>query len=259
MRFKANFHKNPKAFKDNFSTQSEAYATNRPLYPDKLFRYLSGECREHKLAWDAGTGNGQAAQNLALHFEKVYATDASSSQIINAVPQLNITYAIANEQAPVLKSRSVDLITAAQALHWFDLDVFYSEAERVLKKYGVLACWSYKLFRINQDVDREIDCLYKDILGNYWDPERRLVDTAYRTLSFPFREFRAPCFEMKASWDFENMLGLLSSWSAVSHYKKREGHDPISEILERLNKAWGDPQEMKEVRWDLSIRVGSIR
>ena len=209
MRLKAKFYKNPKAFKDNFSTQSKAYAAYRPLYPETLFRYLAGECREHKLAWDAGTGNGQSAQKLALYFDQVYATDASSTQILNAFPLKNISYAVANEQAPALRRRSVNLITVAQALHWFDTEVFYAEAERVLKRYGLLACWSYKLFRINPAVDREIDCLYKDILGNYWDSELRLFDTGYRTLSFPFREFRAPKIELMSTWDFENRTNTL--------------------------------------------------
>ncbi len=259
MRFKAKFHKNPKAFKDNFSTQTTIYASHRPQYPDVLFRYLAGECRERKLAWDAGTGNGQAARKLALHYDQVYATDASTAQVFNAVPQSNITYAVANEQAPALKLRTVNLITVAQALHWFDIDVFYAEVERVLKKYGVLACWSYKLFRINSEVDREIDWLYTDILGSYWDPERRLVDTGYRTLSFPFREFRAPCIELKAVWDFENMIGFISSWSAVANYKKREGLDPILENMDRLKAVWGDPDDRKNVMWPFSIRAGRIR
>ena len=154
MRFKAKFHKNPKSFKDNFSSQSAHYAAYRPGYPEKLFRFLAGECRQCKLAWDAGTGNGQVAQKLALHFEEVYATDASSTQIFNAVPKPNITYAVSNEQAPTLKRRSVNLITVAQALHWFDTEVFYAEAERVLKKHGLIACWSYKLLQINSEIDQ---------------------------------------------------------------------------------------------------------
>ena len=124
MILKAKFHKNPKYFKDNFSSQSDNYATYRPCYPEIMFRFLAGECRGSKLAWDAGTGNGQAAHKLALHFEEIYATDASSNQIFNAVTKPNITYAVSNEQAPALKKRSVNLITVAQALHWFDTGVF---------------------------------------------------------------------------------------------------------------------------------------
>ena len=123
----------------------------------------------------------------------------------------------------------------------------------------MLACWSYILFRINLELDRIIDWLYADILGSYWDPELRLVDTGYRTLSFPFREFRAPRFEMKVAWNFENMIGFMSSWSAVANYKKREGHDPILENKDRLKTVWGDPDEMKNVMWPFSVRAGRIR
>ena len=122
----------------------------------------------------------------------------------------------------------------------------------------MIACWSYKLFRINPKVDLEIKQLYTDILGSFWDPECRLVDTGYRTLSFPFRELRIPHFEMKSNWNFDNMLGFLSSWSAVAHYKNRKGYDPIVENTERLKAVWGEPQEIKEVSWPLSIRVGHI-
>ncbi len=258
MRFKAKFHKNPKSFKDNFSFQSANYVAYRPSYPENLFRFLAGECRDSKLAWDAGTGNGQVANKLSLYFEDVYATDASSTQIFNAVTKLNITYAVSNEQAPALKRRSVDLITVAQALHWFDTKVFYAEAERVLKKHGLIACWSYKLFRINSEIDLEIDKFYSDTLGRYWDPERRLVETCYRTLSFPFREIRPPRFEMKANWNFDSMIGFLGSWSAVANFKKREGYDPVTEIIERLRALWGNHDQTKEVRWELSLRAGRV-
>jgi len=258
MRFKAKFHKNPKSFKDNFSSQSANYAAYRPGYPENLFRFLTGECRECKLAWDVGTGNGQAANKLALYFEDVYATDASSAQIFNAITKSNITYAVSNEQAPALKQRTVNLITVAQALHWFDTEVFYAEAERVLKKHGLIACWSYKLFRINSEINREIDRFYSDTLEKYWDPERRLVETCYRTLSFPFREMRCPRFEMKATWNFNSMVGILGSWSAVANFKKREGYDPVAEITERLKTVWGNPDQTREVCWVLSMRVGRV-
>ena len=258
MRFKAKFHKNPKSFKDNFTSQSANYLAFRPGYPENLFRFLAGECHQCKLAWDAATGNGQAAQKLAMHFEEVYATDASSTQIYNAIPKQNIIYAVSNEQAPALKRRSVNLITVAQALHWFDIEVFYAEAERVLKKHGLIACWSYKLFRINSEIDREIDSFYSDTLGKYWDPERRLVETGYRSLSFPFREMKTPRFEMKAIWNFESMIGILGSWSAVANFKKREGSDPVSENTDRLKAVWGNTDKTREVSWALSMRVGRV-
>ena len=259
MRFRTKFHKNPKAVKDYFSSQSLQYSIYRPKYPKRLFNYLLGECRERELAWDVGTGNGQVAQSLSLYFEKVYATDASSSQIVNAIPKSNINYAIANEQVPALKRRSVNLITVAQALHWFDLEVFYSEADRVLKRYGLIACWSYDKFSIDVKIDREINWLYYEILKGFWAPERRFVETGYRSLSFPFRELRAPKFFIKSIWNFEKMLGYLNSWSSVVNFIQREGYDPVEVNKDRLKYSWGDLKKNKEVKWPISIRVGHLR
>ena len=258
MRFRAKFHKNPKAVKDYFSSQSLQYSIYRPKYPKRLFNYLLGECRERELAWDVGTGSGQVAQSLSLYFEKVYATDASSSQIVNAIPKSNINYAVANEQAPALKRRSVNLITVAQALHWFDMEVFYAEADRVLKRYGLIACWSYGRFTIDLKIDREIDRLYSELLKGFWAPEMRFVETGYRSLSFPFRELRAPKFVIKSVWNFEKMIGYLKSWSAVENFILRKGYNPIDENKERLKYSWGDIAINKEVEWQISIRVGHV-
>ena len=122
----------------------------------------------------------------------------------------------------------------------------------------MIACWSYNLFRINFKINREIDWFYSEFLKEFWPPERRIVESGYRTLSFPFRELRAPKFEIKNVWSFENMIGFLSTWSAVSIFKSREGYDPISTNLERLKLAWGDLEENKEVKWAISIRVGHV-
>ncbi len=162
MIFKARFHKNPKVIKDYFSIQSLQYSQYRPNYPEKLYRYLLSECRDRKLAWDAGTGNGQAAKKLSIYFEQVCATDISSSQILNSFSESNITYKVSNEQVPSLKKRSVDLITVAQSLHWFDTNIFYSEAKRLLKRYGLIACWCYSGFSIDEQLNREINWFYSD-------------------------------------------------------------------------------------------------
>ena len=114
------------------------------------------------------------------------------------------------------------------------------------------------MFRINSEIDQEIDRFYLDTLRKYWDPERRLVETGYRTLSFPFREMKYPRFEMKATWNFESMIGILGSWSAVANFKKREGYDPVSEITNRLRALWGNNDQAKEVCWELSMRLGRV-
>src|SRR5689334_7229839 len=105
-------------FKDHFSRRASLYATYRPHYPESLFQYLVGLTNDHDLALDCGTGNGQAAVELAKYFKRVVATDPSSAQIRNAEARDNIEYRVAQANEAVLPARSADLVTVAQALHW---------------------------------------------------------------------------------------------------------------------------------------------
>jgi len=73
-------------FIDKFSEAAEDYRRSRPTYPDSIFRALTAVAPGHDLAWDCGTGNGQAALGLARHFAAVNATDPSPQQIAQARP-----------------------------------------------------------------------------------------------------------------------------------------------------------------------------
>ena len=110
--------------KDLFSAQSKEYASSRPTYPRALFEFIVGLVDEKNLAWDCATGNGQAALVLTDYFKQVIASDISARQLENARQESNIKYQIFRAEDTPLKDNSVDLITIAQALHWFDLDRF---------------------------------------------------------------------------------------------------------------------------------------
>jgi ubiquinone/menaquinone biosynthesis C-methylase UbiE len=75
-------------------------------YPKILFEYLSSITKDHALAWDCACGNGQASIGLAEYYEQVIATDASSAQILHAVPHLKIQYRIAHAENSGLVSIS---------------------------------------------------------------------------------------------------------------------------------------------------------
>ncbi|HVP70561.1 MAG TPA: class I SAM-dependent methyltransferase, partial [Gemmatimonadaceae bacterium] len=107
-------------FHDHFSTRAADYAVYRPSYPPALIAYLAQLAPGRDLAWDAGTGNGQAAVMLAAHFSHVVATDASEEQIRRAQANAKVAYRVAREGDSGLEAKSVDVATAAQALHWFD-------------------------------------------------------------------------------------------------------------------------------------------
>jgi SAM-dependent methyltransferase len=241
------------SFKDHFSKQAAEYAKFRPRYPEELFRWLGSIAPARELAWDCATGSGQAAIELVEVFERVIATDASAKQIANAEQHPRVEYRVATAENSGLESSSVDLITVAQALHWFDLENFYSEVRRVLKPRGVIAATAYKLATVSPDVDAVVNRYYSEIVGLYWPAERVLVEK-FEELPFPFEEIEAPAFEMVAEWNVEQLLGYLRTWSATQQFIAAEKRDPLEEIEEELREAWGD--EVRRVVWPLTVKVG---
>lgn len=243
-------------FHDHFSIQAIDYAKYRPHYPTNLFKYLASLVPTHDVAWDCATGNGQAALGLSPYFKQIIATDASAQQISQATLCDNVTYCVALAEETHLADRSIDLITIAQALHWFHFDQFYAEVKRVLKKQGIIAAWTYPLLRIIPEIDQIVDKFYYETLATYWPPERCWVDTNYEQVPFPFQLVNTPVFSMQAAWHFEHLLGYLATWSAVQRYQTQHQENPIASIVEVLQQAWGNVAEEKNVSWQIILKVG---
>jgi len=245
-------------FEDHFSRQAREYARYRPQYPSELFDYLASVAPAHRLAWDCGTGNGQAAQGLVRHFGRVVATDASADQLSQAIPHERIDYRVARAEAVGLKTGSVDLVTVAAAVHWFDLPRFYAEVRRVVAAGGVLAVWTYHQFEIAPPIDRVLTHFYAQVLGGYWPHGFHHVAEHYRTLPFPFDELTPPEFEMRSAWNLDQLAGFLKSWSATQRYREERGDDPVGVVWPALSKAWGQPDQARPIRWPLYLRVGRV-
>jgi SAM-dependent methyltransferase len=247
-------------FKDLFSAQAADYARFRPGYPPELFAWLASVVPARACAVDVATGNGQAARALAPHFDQVIALDASASQLAQAPPCANVTYRVAAAEATGVAPASADLLTAAQAFHWFRREPFFAEAERVLRPGGVLAVWCYGLARIDPAVDAIVHHLYADLLGAYWEPERRLVEDGYRGIAFPFTPLAPPPFEVQLDWTLPDLLGYLRTWSALHAFVRQQGTDPLAPLEPAFAAAWGDdassPQrKTKAARWTLSLHA----
>jgi len=246
-------------FKDHFSSASDRYAAYRPDYPAALFAGLANLCAERELAWDCATGSGQAALGLAPHFRRVVATDASAEQIRHAEPLPAINYRVAPAEASGLADCSADLVTVAQAAHWFDLPRFYAEVSRVLKPGGVLALWGYGRMVLPGKMDAPFLRFYAETVGPYWPPERALIEDAYRSLDFPFAEIQPPPFAIEVEWTLPRLLDYLSTWSAVKCYQAAQGRDPLTALMAELQPVWGDPETAQKLQWPLFLRVGGVK
>src|SRR5688500_5647498 len=126
---------------DHFSSTSREYSFSRPVYPDLLYKFLNDITPNKNMVWDCATGNGQAAIGLCKYFKNVVASDASKGQLKYQFNRNNIKYEMFPAEKANIQDNSVDLITVAQAAHWFDLDKFYKEVTRISKSSGVLAIW----------------------------------------------------------------------------------------------------------------------
>lgn len=239
--------------KDNFSTKSDEYAKHRPGYPEEVFHFLQKIVTEKERLWDCGTGNGQVAGRLASVFQQVYATDISVPQLMNAQNRPNIHYSKQRAEKTNFPDSYFDLITVAQAIHWFDFEAFYKEVRRTLKPDGTIAVMGYGLFRSNKETTAVIDHFYNGIIGPYWDSERRYLDEEYKTIPFPFKEMEAPEFIHEMEWSLERLVGYLKTWSAVKHYEKANGKNPVDLVYSDLKKSFG---ERGKVVFPVLFRVG---
>ncbi len=243
-------------FKDHFSKLAAQYAAFRPRYPQTLFEYLAGLCSQRQMVWDCACGSGQASVDLAAFFERVVATDASAKQVEAATPHPRIEYRVAPAEQSGLPAESVDLITVAQALHWFDLDRFYAEARRVLRPDGLLAVWTYGVQSVEGDaMEREV-AAFRAAVEPYWPPERRLVESGYRTIPFPFMEITPPQLSLQEAWPLPHLMGYLRSWSSTGRFVAEHGLDPVAELESKLEPLWGPPEQPRLVTWPLALRVG---
>jgi len=251
------FEESPNPLKDNFSIQASVYSQFRPHYPDEMINYLVSLVQNRDEALDVGTGNGQVAAKLARTFKIVKAIDISTRQLENAARRDNIHYSIQQAEATDFGDHQFDLLTVAQAIHWFDFDKFYKEVYRILKPDGIFAILGYALCSTNPHSDEIIQKLYSGILGEYWHPERKYLDESYRTIPFPLDEISVPKFENKFTWTFEQLEGYFSSWSATQQYKDKNNADPLDFIREELKQSWEASD--KQVTFPWLLRVGKLK
>ena len=241
-----------------FDQGGSDYARFRPEYPPELAAFLAGAAPARGLAVDAGCGNGQLTQLLAPCFARVVGIDPSADQIANAVPDARIEYCCAPAEKLPLPDASASLVTAAQAAHWFDLPAFYREVRRVGAPGAVVALISYGVLTLEPRLDARFQTFYRDEIGPYWPPERKLVDTGYATIDFPFAEIAAPALDIRLEWHLNEFIGYLLTWSAVRSAREAGREGLLIDFANDVADAWGDPNTRRTIRWPINMRIGTV-
>lgn len=241
-----------------FSDHSNLYAQARPRYPDQLFKYLAEQCQETERAWDCGTGSGQSAISLARYFSRVDATDVSREQILNAAEHPRVRYAVEPAEKTAFPDASFDLITVAQALHWFDFAKFWPEVQRTLKPGGIFSAWAYTWFHVSDRVDAVVERDLLEPIRRYWAPQNRLAWDGYRNVTFPFEELVVPKIQMNLAWNIDELVAYVRTWSATRRYIEANGQGFLESLADRLKGAWGDLEVRKPVSMEFFMRLGRL-
>ncbi len=242
--------------KDLFSGHAKEYAAFRPVYPKALYDFIFKQVKNFDSAWDCGTGNGQVARVLATRFRDVHATDISKKQLENAWQEKNIQYHLCGAEKTNFSNHTFDLITVGQAIHWFDLDKFYHEVDRVSKDGCVLAAFGYSPVRFTKTFNELLDHFYYHIIYEYWDTERKMVEDHYQSLKFPFEEIASPDFTISLSWTLDDLYGYLSTWSSVQKFIQLKAYNPLDEFMEKAKPLWRTERE--SVYFPLFLRLGRV-
>ena len=241
---------------DRFSAQAADYARYRVDYPADLYAWLLPQVRGRERAWDCATGNGQVAAVLAKYFIRVDATDLSEKQLAQAVPQSNIHYQTARAEHTPFPNQRFDLITVAQAVHWFEPTAYHAEVRRVARPGAVLAEWGYGLVQISPEIDPLIQHFYRATMGPYWDANRWHIDDEYARIPFPFSGVRQAHFAVQRQGSAEWFLQYLRTWSSVAKYQQERGEDAVTLIADELTRWWGAGE--RAVVFPVFARTGQV-
>ncbi|XP_041026404.1 putative methyltransferase DDB_G0268948 [Juglans microcarpa x Juglans regia] len=257
-----------------FIKQAAEYAEGRPSYPSELFEFIASKTPCKDLAWDVGTGSGQAARHLAGIFKNVIATDTSPKQLAFGPRLPNIRYqqtpptmSAAELERDIASQSSIDVVTIAQAIHWFDLPIFYQQVKWVLKKpHGVIAAWCYTTPEVNDSVDAVFQPFYTIAAGPYLEPPIRLVDEKYKTIDFPFEPVNGADdtgpfdqFVIERLMDLDKYFTYLRSWSAYQTAREKGVELLSDDVIDEFTRAWTeDAQDQKVVKFPIYLRIGRV-
>ncbi|KAI3777195.1 hypothetical protein L1987_46991 [Smallanthus sonchifolius] len=246
---------------DRFLKQARQYSEARPRYPQKLFDFIASKTPTHDLVWDIGTGSGQAATSISIK-QLEFAPRLPNVDYKCTSPNMSMS----ELEEKVGTESSVDLVTIAQAIQWFDLDTFYNQVKWILKKpSGIIAAWCYPIPKIDDEFDPVFQNFYLESQPYSGGLQRGLVDDKYTTLEFPFGpvdgcHHTGPFeFQTNKLMSLGELFLYIRSWSTYQTAKD-QGVELLNDgAIEELTNAWKeDGNGRKSVTFPVYLRIGKV-
>ena len=242
-------------FHDLFSGHAKLYSEVRPGYPTEIYDFIAANVNHTEIAWDCGSGNGQAATKLAEIFSQVFATDSSAKQIEHAILHNNVSYSVQPSENTNFPDSIFDCVTVAQAIHWYDLKKFYNELHRTLKPGGLLCVWGYTWFNISDDIDDIVEKTLISSLKEYWAPQTKLLQDGYKDLILPYEQITVPSFKIVVHWDLTQIISYLHSWSPMKSYGEKHGDKGMDLLFEGMIEAWGPKIKKRKISMPIYMKA----
>jgi len=242
----------------DFNRQANTYARYRPVYPQAVGEKLASLVKYRGVCWDVGTGTGQMALQMADHFNLVCASDIGEKSLELAPGHNGILYSLQPAEKTDYPDDFFDLIVAAQAAHWFNLEAFYAEVKRVAKREGAIAIIGYARPVMPEPIQKIYDRIEFDLLKGFWDKRVDLLGDGYKTIPFPFYEIPLQLDDLSCNWTAEQLTGFLSSWSAVQNLDAAGRMNDFEKLVAELKNAWPEGDGSIEIRFPLVCRAGYV-
>lgn len=238
-----------------FSSRVDDYVRFRPGYPPEIVGLLKKECEltVDSVIADIASGTGIFTRMLLENGNRVFGVEPNDEmrrageRFLADHPRFNSVAGTA--EATTLPDHSVDMVTAAQAAHWFDRENARREFVRILKPGG----WLVLVWNDRRLDSTEFQRDYEQLLRTYGTDYElvRRHGVALAIESFFTQPFQTRAFEYKQTFDYAGLEGRLLS----SSYIPQKDHPQYNAMLLELRRIFDRHQLNGSVSFDYDTRV----
>jgi ubiquinone/menaquinone biosynthesis C-methylase UbiE len=221
-----------------FSNRVDNYVKYRPSYPTEIFTFLENEIQFNSscIIADIGSGTGILSQMFLNNGNTVYAVEPNEPMRNAAEKILNDYNSFisvdATAEQTTLQDNSIDLITAAQAFHWFDPVKTRAEFKRILKENGYCCLiWNDRV--VESPFEKAYEKLLSEYSTDYTKVDHKYMNDERVAAFFAPERYIKQSFHNKQVFDFEALKGRLLSSSYVPE-ENEMNYDAMIALLKNI-------------------------